>query len=674
MKAKLLIAFGIIASMALAAVWASPNNSEASTFAPGAGSITFSTTATGANPDITTNFIVPAGSSNFTGQFGGAITFEDGAVAHADDAAIPDGAYMGQLQSVATLGLINSGCFNGTPVIFDFVEATTSSATIITPSGPSNNLLANLAEDDGDLDNDGTVENPGFAGNGIPDGADAYPDFVRDSLDPDGPGGLDPIVPRARYFGTAFVASSLIVILQLVILNPSDGPAGAVDLTDIPGLEWADSAWGFPVATFLNNPLAAASNSAISDFCHFSSLTDLEGVSNDNLCTPVAGSPAGCTQSGGGFTLRLAVDGGDPGSTTPDESGFTRVTNPGSSQTVTWRQWAVSFRDWDQGASPPAAGDGITTNLDPCPTHSFGRGSVDSWDPLAVFNIEDSDFDGIPNTSTVGNLLSCDTTAASIDVDGDFDLWQNRLDNCPRLANGNFVTTLAAGASSGATSITVTAASGAVNPVGFLVGDIISITQLANNDAGLVLTGVAGTTLTFSGDPLANTYTATANVLQNTFAVNSGQFDLDVPPGPGSFTNDAGPRNDGIGAPCDPNPTAANGHYHATSVAKNICIGAVTSDCSPSIDTDGDGVFNDSDNCIGGANAPISGFSQSQRDLDLDGFSAIGDIVIVAGKFGTAGGDPAAPAGYEGRLDLNYDRFVDIGDIVLLAGNFGATC
>ncbi len=56
MKAKLLIAFGIIVSMALAVVWASPNSSEASTFRPESGTITFSTTTPGANPDITTTF------------------------------------------------------------------------------------------------------------------------------------------------------------------------------------------------------------------------------------------------------------------------------------------------------------------------------------------------------------------------------------------------------------------------------------------------------------------------------------------------------------------------------------------------------------------------------------------------------------------------------------------
>ena len=62
---------------------------------------------------------------------------------------------------------------------------------VIYPNGPSTNRLANLAEDDGDLDNNGVPEEaagpPGgaqFNGNQIADGADAVPSFVRDSLDP----------------------------------------------------------------------------------------------------------------------------------------------------------------------------------------------------------------------------------------------------------------------------------------------------------------------------------------------------------------------------------------------------------------------------------------------------------------------------------------------------------
>ena len=97
-------------------------------------------------------------------------------------------------------------------------------------------------------------------------------------------------------------------------------------------------------------------------------------------------------------------------------------------------------------------------------------------------------------------------------------------------------------------------------------------------------------------------------------------------------------------------------------------------------DTDSDGVIDTFDNCTGGANgaatlpSPAIDWAQTQRDLNADGFSDIDEIVAVAGAFGRQGGNPAATAGYEGRLDLNYDRFIDIDDIVLVAGVFGRAC
>src|SRR5207249_1992009 len=134
-----------------------------------------------------------------------------------------------------------------------------------------------------------------------------------------------------------------------------------------------------------------------------------------------------------------------------------------------------------------------------------------------------------------------------------------------------------------------------------------------------------------------------------------------------------GPRADGIGPACDPAPLGANGHYHATVLAYHICIGPAAPACAGA-DADGDGVANVSDNCVFGANAPPAGFSQSQRDLNADGFSDIFDISLLAGSFATIGGDPAAAPGYRGRYDLTYDDAIDIFDIALLAGVFALAC
>jgi len=287
--------------------------------------------------------------------------------------------------------------------------------TTIFPAGPNDNLLANLAEDDGDLDNNGTAEFPAFAGNQVSDGADTTPGFIRDSFDPDGDpatgvnGGY--VTPHARYYGVAFVANSLIVTLQFVISAPGDLAAN-----NFQNLGWATPDWGYASTTFLQDPLAPPSNSAISDFCNFQSNTRLFGLTHDNACTG-ASPPVACTGTGNGFTLRLAVDGGCPGATTPNECGSVRSTNPPTDQLVRYYQYGVSQRDTDS--------DGHENALDVC-----SQIANSGWDPRAFNGSSggDLDADGAPD--------ACDTVAGfSNDQDGD--AWQNRIDNCPTLANAD---------------------------------------------------------------------------------------------------------------------------------------------------------------------------------------------------------------------------------------------
>ena len=116
----------------------------------------------------------------------------------------------------------------------------------------------------------------------------------------------------------------------------------------------------------------------MSDFCNFSSNTRLFGISHDNACTG-ASPPVACTGIGGGFTFRLAVDGGGPvggagncpsPGTTPNECGSLRQMNPASAQALRFYQYAVSQRDYDN--------DGHENILDTC--HSD---SNPNWDPRA---------------------------------------------------------------------------------------------------------------------------------------------------------------------------------------------------------------------------------------------------------------------------------------------------
>ena len=526
MTRKLLVLIPILA-VALAVMWASPRDSQANTFNPFFGTTDFYTlvpTTTGSNSDIHTQFNVNQPSANFSGLFGRAITFGDSAVFNASAAQIPGvGAYMGQLSSVATLGLANEGCNSTVPVTFNFVEANVDTAAvsihpppgdgnpvtsndpltltgaiaagdgtlvyggasgtdplgvradglpiniiqidgekmlltavntatntytvtrgwegtaaaahangaeikrvnIIFPSGPSDNLLANMAEDDGDMDNNGVVENADYV-NLVADGADAgAPSFVRDSFDPDGNqanGGY--VQPHARYYAVAFVANSLIVTLQFVI-----GAPGA--LTTFPNLQWATSTWGYSSTTFLQDPLAPPSNSAISDFCNFTSNTVLYGVPHDNACTSTAAPPGACTGTGAGFTLRLAVDGSCPSTAplAPNECGLAgqvngictvttcpRSTNPAVAQRVHYYQYAVGQRDYDN--------DGIDNALDVC-----YNVSNPGWDPRQtnIISGADADGDGLPT--------ACDPADGAFSNDQDLDGWQNRIDNCPVTPN-----------------------------------------------------------------------------------------------------------------------------------------------------------------------------------------------------------------------------------------------
>ncbi len=764
MTRKPLVLFFILAAVTLAAVWVSPHDTQATTWAPSFGPTDFyrlDPLTTSANSDIHTQYNVPAPSANFSGLMGRAITFGDPDVFTASAAQIPGvGAYMGQLQSTAQLGLANEGCNSQIPVTFNFVEANVTVSTlamtpnvtltsaigtgdttftytstgdpigpslsnaggftkaeieidseqmlvqginqatntystvtrgwngttaaahsaaaqirkvnVIFPAGPDDNLLANMAEDDGDFDNNGTAEFPQFAGNQVSDGADAgAPSFIRDSLDPDGdPDNGGYVTPHTRYYGVAFVANTLIVTLQFVILPP-----GA--LTQFQSLDWASTAWGYPSVTFLQDPLAPPSNSAISDFCNFSSNTTLYGVPHDNACTGTVTPPAACTGTGASFTLRLAVDGGCPAtvSTNPNECGLAgqtngicaavtcpRQTNPATAQRVKYFQYGVSQRDLDN--------DGHENALDVC----FNVANP-TWNPRD-FNVSsgsDVDADGLPT--------ACDPNDGASNLDEDGDGWQNRIDNCPLVAN---------------------AAPGG------------------------------------GGGTVANTF----------------QFDLDIDPGVNNIATDVpdgGPSSDSIGPACDANPTAANGHYHANYATQTICIGGANSECSDTTDDDGDLMANSRDTCRAGSNPPTyfagpSGadtlaslatagstsitvvdptgftqnsmiriqspdervrwitnivgntlslnealssahaagaavqqvsFTQSSRDLNNSGFVDTGDIALLTGVFGRGGGDTSQPAGYEARLDINPgvpSNFIDTGDIAQLTGMFGAAC
>src|SRR5947199_1176437 len=163
---------GFAASLALAAmVLLAPGElARASTFNPQfSAPVTFSDTTPGGHPDITIPFDIPPASA-----LGGAVNFSDPALTTATDIQIPTGAYIGRINTVAKLGIANEGCVTDSPVNFDLIDGSTlATTTVLIPGGSGNAASGNLAEDDGDLEENVSVEHPEFANNGIPYAAEA---------------------------------------------------------------------------------------------------------------------------------------------------------------------------------------------------------------------------------------------------------------------------------------------------------------------------------------------------------------------------------------------------------------------------------------------------------------------------------------------------------------------
>ena len=290
----------------------------------------------------------------------------------------------------------------------------------------------------GDLVVDPDIDARAF--NGVPDGAEWYPTYINDLLDPDGPGAAVPIVPTARYVGFAVVSGTTIVLHFI-----QASPGALEDLADLTPNGLAHAGQGIPSLTVLQNPLQTPNNSSITDFC-----------------TPLSTSILQCGKED--TTVPLLPSWQAPSSSSTVPNGCTVGANNrliGATTTGTRESKAllVSQRDAD--------GDGHENGLDPCPlTANSG------WDPRALNTQSfvagwDGDGDGIPNASQVlppdnwtidacdgvdNDLLPVDATCnatptttgcgdpefsscGGVANDEDCDGWKNRLDNCPRIFN-----------------------------------------------------------------------------------------------------------------------------------------------------------------------------------------------------------------------------------------------
>jgi hypothetical protein len=309
--------------------------------------------------------------------------------------APPIGAWMGNLSSTSTLGLLNSACNQSISPTFDLYNASLDTGAQLTKAEMA---WTNTATPPPDV-------NPA---NGKPDYLDKYPHFLNLMLDPDGPcdptatgnpalcektdpGWQIPLEPKARYAGHTMVSTSYMLI-EIVILSPDQ-------IAQLPSIKAQMSGkLGGAILTVLNNPVdQVEAPGAVSDFCTYLQSTTLL---------------YGTTKAGGAY----GVAGGLPSQINPaDNTGIL------ATDTHLTRTYSQSERDVD--------GDGWENDMDPCeytpdPT----------WDPRAnctgfpATKPGDFDCDGLPD--------SCDPAPRTFNDDQDGDGYNNQQDICPQVADG----------------------------------------------------------------------------------------------------------------------------------------------------------------------------------------------------------------------------------------------
>ena len=197
----------------------------------------------------------------------------------------PIGSIGGVLTSTAQLGLLGANCANKINVKFTLLNASVDVNNTIDPKlvGEAN-VMEPLAKD--------------ANGNGLADGIDKYPTFLRNQFDPDWeegpdgrpnyageptddiPGPTAPVVPISRLGGFTKIEGNWIS-LHFLLFKPGDVlPFGGdkVQFKDI----------GFPLITVLQDPTVPPSPGPISDFCAPLRVENVNfGVTRDNPCTGI---------------------------------------------------------------------------------------------------------------------------------------------------------------------------------------------------------------------------------------------------------------------------------------------------------------------------------------------------------------------------------------------------
>ena len=373
--------------LALAVLATVPRDSLAQTQFNPSFTASIASNGAGQNAAIATVF----GIDNVSTNFSGVITFTPPGFFVGPAKNTQNGALIGDLFAISTLGLINNGCAQALPVPFDLVKGSTDPSDFLDPDGDGKGGEDAEGDSDGDTnpddDGDGKVDedppldinkNSPWAGwkdnnpaNGQPDAIDKWPAFLSDIF----PG----MTPIARYVGINFTSiSGIWVILNFVVFEPGELLPNVFATF---GPEF-----GYASVTILNDPTAPMEPSPVTDFC--APLTSTTNILAKTAANDVVrANPA----FGGDYTFRL---------------------------------WSRSIRDAD--------GDGFENVLDTCvfnqDTFNFRSKTPDPTN--------DPDRDGIPNTCDKAPNDNSGQPPSNLLQDADGDFYMNRGDNCPQDANG----------------------------------------------------------------------------------------------------------------------------------------------------------------------------------------------------------------------------------------------
>jgi hypothetical protein len=627
MSGKRSICMAAIAALALGAgLLISDGSSQATTFRPLVGPVTLSDYTLGANGDITIPFTLEAPDAQF-GTYVLALASPE--FIHSD---VTDGKTVGYLLADAMLGLVNQGCLSPVIVNFRLVEASTdnSPGNEASPVGPNPSPFQNFTEDDGDIHNDKQTLLNGshsagatqlFVGSssGFVVSEDVY---IGSFGSPTQEIKTIASIPDATHINLTSALANSHNSLEIVV-TPDDTARAGNGIAD--GAEW------YP--EFLNTMFAGQTPA----HRYFGWQT-------------VPGTPS---------RVIIQIVMFEPGD-------LYNVPSIPSSELLTAAQGAPSLVILnDPTAVQPQAIEDFCT---PLVTTTILCGMTDS-DPDNPQSV-DPDCDVGTGSEVRGtNPSSPGTyflrTAALAQRDADDDGIENWLDPCPLSGNPDnwdprvtIATNQANGADDDGDNIP-----NVCDPEFDVPGE----TDMHDQDEDGWYNRVDNCPLVPNASAVMTT-------------PNQEQLDFDI--SGGSAVPDGGPPIDFIGPECDPHPTSPDGHYHLALTVDHMCLGGTDVDmdgvCSTypgendsNEDTDGDGVLDDYDNCIGDANPNPAGLTQMSPDFNGNGIVQIDDVSYVAGKFGRSTGQN----GYRAAAELaSQNGIIQIDDVSEAAGSFGSNC